>query len=111
MKRAVIGVVQSSATDGKVLVVGRPAAIETALAVFERNDPDETEHVKTPRFDFEWIPADVLALGSVDTSVHDGDFLEFDPSLGSAIIERLQAHGYQVERDDPLIQKSEGYGM
>jgi hypothetical protein len=50
------------------------------------------------------LPKDVVALGSIEDTVFDGERLDIPTAAEAAAIERLRAHGYNVERDDDLVK-------
>ncbi len=87
----------------------------------ERYPDDELPPNEEP-FDAEWmdeiswpfphqeqialLPRDVVALGSIEETVFDGERLDIPTAAEAAAIERLRAHGYNVERDDALVRRA-----
>lgn len=105
-----LGEVPSHAGDGTVFVLGRAETVAAALGSVDREDAHELPaHQTVPRFDLDWLPDRVLAIGDLHESVHDGPFLEFDRSRVDALLEALTAAGFRVERDDDTLRRAEGY--
>ena len=61
-----------------------------------------------PRQALAWVPDDVRALGRVEQTVHNGPYLVFDPDAADLVTAALQAAGYEVERDDALVDAACG---
>lgn len=56
----------------------------------------------------EWMPEDVHALGTIQSSVFNGDFLEFQADREMEVVDALTAHGYTVLRNQALVDSASG---
>jgi hypothetical protein len=65
---------------------------------------DDGDWPATSQAQLEWMPDDVVELGSIVETILNGDSLEFSESNEREIVRRLEAHGWKVHRDDALVR-------
>lgn len=58
----------------------------------------------------DWMPPSVLGseYAAVDDSVHNGPYLYLDPEKEAEIVALLRAEGYQVTKDERLVNRTTG---
>lgn len=52
----------------------------------------------------EFLPKDVAALGEIQSTVFNGDMIEFPYNNEQEIVSRLRAHGFKVVKNDRLVR-------
>lgn len=52
----------------------------------------------------DFLPNDVVALGELQSTVFNGDMLEFSYSKEQEIVSRLRAHGFKVVKNNRLVR-------
>ena len=64
-----------------------------------------------PREALGWVPDEVQALGRVVQTTHSGPYLVFEPDAAARVAEAFRQAGYDIERDDALVDAAcGGYG-
>jgi hypothetical protein len=57
---------------------------------------------------YDWLPADVVALGRVNRTAINGEMLGLPPEALDAVVQRLGDHGVAIDRDDGIVERACG---